>query len=103
MSDDFRHKRFDPLISPYQLIYQDDETGFTVKSFTDLCRLAEYVGKLGLTRYDYAVIHGELLKSPPTVLEHDAQNTADVFCGTDSMIRTAPPEEIKALVESRQP
>jgi hypothetical protein len=95
------HKKFNPLLSPYQLIYTDEETGLTSRTFDDLPELAEYVGRLGLTRYDYAVIHGELLKSPPDIVEREPLE-ADPYCGSGSMIRTAPPEEIQDLLERRQ-
>ena len=99
--DKMSHKKFNPLVSPYHLIYMTEELGMASRSFDDLEILCKFIGELGLSRYDYIILHGEMVKDIPKDIVHEQ---FDRICddGPSSAIMTLAPSDIQALVESHQ-
>lgn len=95
-----RHKKFDPKKSPYHLVYATDEFGLLSRAFDDLEMLCRFVGELGLTRYEYVILHGEMVKNIPK--ERVQEQFELIDGGPDSEIITLPPTELQALIESQQ-
>jgi hypothetical protein len=93
-------KLFDPESSPYHLTFTDGDGQVCMKEFVDLIELAHFVGYLGLKWGEYAIVHGELLKSIPDAkyedFEQESFTTNDTF---HPPVTILPPDQIKDLLE----
>jgi hypothetical protein len=96
-------KPFDPKRSPFILAYVDDMGNLAVRQFDDLTVLATFVGVRKLTRFDFSIIHGELVKGVPEEILGDFED-ADAILAIDegSTITTLPPADMRVLIERSQ-
>ena len=98
-------RRFDPAVSPFILLYRDENEPFNIVLFEDITDLMRFVGKKKLTLDRYIIVHGELVKGTdfcklpigghlPELDEYEADS---ILAG-----EAYPPDVIQALIERNQ-
>ena len=90
---------------PFHLLFVDADT-VMMKEFDDIEELAMFVSLNGLTRNDYAIIQGDLVKKIPTrslCLDESAEEEElDGLLNPESGIQVLSPDSIRDLIENEQ-
>ena len=86
------------------LLYMGSDGRLETHEFPDLWDLCSHVLELGLSRYDFAITEGQLLKAPPEpgdiIFEHLDDETDGNY--PESTVTALPPAQLQNIIEQGQ-